>query len=153
MEKICVVSVTTKQQLAACLAIRQQVFITEQQIAPELELDQHDLLTDKLTKHFLLLVNDLPVGTLRVMNTEKFCKIGRVAILKAYRGQGLGTELMTKIMLDIKEQNLFDIQHKYFYLEAQIDVIPFYKNLNFLTIGEEFWVAGKLHQKMIKQEL
>ena len=67
--------------------IRQQVFIQEQNIAPEDEWDAQAV----IALHFVLYAENQPIATARLLDNNS---IGRVAVLKAYRGKGIGKLLI-----------------------------------------------------------
>ncbi|WP_106478626.1 GNAT family N-acetyltransferase [Phytohalomonas tamaricis] len=119
-----------------CTAIRYSVFIEEQQVPVEEELDARD--GDCL--HFLLRVDGEPVGTARLLPDGH---IGRVAILAAYRGKGLGRELMQTIIEKARDRG-----HDSVALAAQTHALDFYARLGFIAHGPEFLDAGIPHRDM-----
>ncbi len=122
-----------------CTPVRLSVFITEQNVPSTLELDDRD----NSCQHLVIFdVNDNPIATARLANNGKF---GRMAVLKAYRRQGLGAELLkhlTKLAVDLKLKQLF--------CHAQADARPFYEKNGFQIIGKPFEEANISHIKMIK---
>lgn len=151
MKNLVLKLVKTEVELQQCLNIRQEVFIKEQQVPKNLEIDKYDNLNNLAVKHFILYLNKIPIGTLRVINTEEYLKIGRVAVLKVYRKENNGYILVSEVINKILQENIFEISEKYFYLEAQVQVIRFYEKLGFESFGEEFLEANIKHQKMIKK--
>ena len=86
------------------------------------------------------------MGTARVLTKEKgIYKIGRVAVRKEARGQGVGKQLMLDVMDYIKEQKLA----KEIRLDAQVSALPFYEGLGFQAYGEVFQDAGIDHIAMV----
>ena len=71
--------------------IRTQVFICEQCITEADEWDDQDL----ISQHFVIYDQDQPIATARLLENNS---VGRVAVLKAYRGQGLGQMIMLEII-------------------------------------------------------
>lgn len=121
-------------------AIREKVFIQEQNVPPELEWDE----TDKIATHFLLYFDKIPIGTARVFKKDNNWHIGRMAILKEYRGKGYGRFIMQNIMdyLLAKKPNKIIIY-------AQTAVLGFYKKFGFVEVGDEFFDAGIKHKIMV----
>ena len=127
-------------EFSACLFIRKKVFIEEQHIAIELEIDG----LDDQSIHYIIKDDDEPIGTARVRYSESIAKIERVAVLKAHRGRGYAYQLMTVIISDIiQSQRVNKIL-----LGAQSTVIPFYEKLGFVVFGEEYIDAGIKHRDM-----
>ncbi|MFV0288369.1 MAG: GNAT family N-acetyltransferase, partial [Mycoplasmatales bacterium] len=135
MKNLVLKLVKTEVELQQCLNIRQEVFIKEQQVPKNLEIDKYDNLNNLAVKHFILYLNKIPIGTLRVINTEEYLKIGRVAVLKVYRKENNGYILVSEVINKILQENIFEISEKYFYLEAQVQVIRFYEKLGFESFG------------------
>ena len=129
--------VSWEEAATALRVIRTAVFIREQQVPEELEWDQFDA----ISVHALV-VNSAgqPVGTARLLPDGH---IGRMAVLKEWRGQGLGSALLTKLLQVLVKRHQFQVQ-----LHAQTSAIPFYKKFGFEIAGEEFIEAGIPHVKM-----
>lgn len=130
--------VSWEEAEAALRAVRTVVFIREQQVPEELEWDEYDA----VSKHVLALNNaGQPVGTARLLPNGH---IGRMAVLKEWRGQGLGSALLTTLLQILIRRRQFEAQ-----LHAQTSAIPFYKKFGFQVVGEEFMEAGIPHVKMM----
>jgi len=121
-----------------CLSIREKVFVIEQNISKELEMDDH--LIDAV--HVLAFVDQKPVGTARYKSTNFGVKLERFAVLKEHRSFGIGKELVDFILNHLSDQDLI-------YLHAQEQVITFYNKLGFDPVGKIFFEAEIAHQKMI----
>lgn len=119
-------------------SIRNEVFINEQGIDPEIEYDG----LDNSAIHTLVFIKDKAVGTGRIL---KDGHIGRVAVLKKYRGQNIGSKIITSL-IDVAVKN----HYNRVYLGAQKQAINFYLKLGFTPFGEEFIEATILHQSMEK---
>lgn len=117
--------------------IRQAVFIDEQRIEPKLEWDADDA----AAVHFLLIHNNAAVGTARLLADGH---IGRVAILREYRGLGLGEVLMREVMAQAQT-----LGHERFLLSAQTYALDFYRRLGYREEGNEYLEAGIPHRAMI----
>ncbi|GAA0682226.1 GNAT family N-acetyltransferase [Marinobacterium maritimum] len=126
-----------KDKDAIC-AIRESVFINEQHVPPELEFDG----LDEAAVQVLVLVEGLPVGTGRVLEDGH---IGRIAIMKAFRGQGLGARVVLSLIDEAAKAGCQRV-----YLGAQIQAVEFYQKLGFAPYGEEFMDAGIPHIHMEK---
>lgn len=141
---ISVSTVSSKEAIQDCLNIREAVFIKEQNVPHELEQDDYDWST---AIHFLAHMNEQPVGTARIIlkQDETIAKIGRVAVLKEYRGKNIGAE----IIKTIEACPLFQTIDR-FILESQTHAIPFYNQLGYVAEGDEFMDAGIPHKLMVK---
>lgn len=124
------------------MRIRRDVFIKEQQVDPDIEMDT----LDDHAMHFILIEKEHDIiGTCRVIINDDTCKIGRVAIVKEKRSLGYGSFLMKAL-----EQELKAMGFTYLYLDAQLHASSFYKNCGFQEIGDIFIEAGIKHIKMEK---
>ncbi len=140
MADITITKVTSAQDMEKCFHIRTKVFIDEQKVPIEEEMDG----LDGEAEHYLLFVDGVACGTARVRLLEKVAKIERVAVLKSFRGKDAGVRLMRYIMDDIgKKPDVETLK-----LGAQIQVVGFYKKLGFHCYGEEFLDAGIRHRWM-----
>lgn len=115
------------------MAIRNHVFIQEQGVPAELEIDEHD----EKCQHLLALVDDVPVGCARLLPDGHF---GRLAITRPFRTMGLGKQLLEKL----EEMALSQGIHK---LEAgaQCDALSFYFGTGFCAQTPFFDDAGIPH--------
>lgn len=141
-DNIQVAVVSWSEQQQALSEVRREVFITEQKVPEELEWDdidadcRHVLASD--TSYSSLL--QIPVGTGRLLADGQ---IGRMAVRKEYRRQGIGYAILQKLI----ELAICD-GHKQIYLHAQLTAVPFYKQAGFKAQGETFMDAGIPHIKM-----
>ncbi len=127
-----------------CLQIRKSVFVEEQHVPEEIEADEHDA----SAYHYLVLLNEnsnrqTPIATARWRITDKGIKIERFAVLKPYRNNGIGSNILQQVLNDIKPLN------KEIYLHAQESAVNFYQKHNFIIIDEPFYEANIKHFKMI----
>lgn len=121
-------------------SIRTCVFTVEQGADGESEFDRYDN-----SSLFALLYRDKKaVGTARVVLTEKGYKIGRIAILKEYRGQGLGADIVKAVC-----EKAFEKGAETVYVDAQNYAVPFYQKLGFKVIGAEITDRGLPHIPMM----
>jgi predicted GNAT family N-acyltransferase len=131
--------VTTDAERRQCYAVRFAVFVNEQRVPPDEEMDA----LDDTATHYLVEDGGRIVGTARLLDLgDRTCKIGRVALLPDCRGRGIGAELMRRVMADAFAR--FDA----IVLDAQVSVIPFYERLGFVAEGPVFLDAGIDHRRM-----
>jgi predicted GNAT family N-acyltransferase len=133
----------TTRDLEQCFRIREEVFIVEQRVPPDMERDEHD--SDAL--HFIALADGRPVGTARAVLRDNgaSAKIGRVAVCRSNRGFGIGESLMAAIESAADLTRVHD-----FLLDAQTHALQFYVRLGYEAYGEEFMDAGIPHRHMKK---
>jgi predicted GNAT family N-acyltransferase len=118
-------------------AVRREVFIVEQRVSEEEEWDA----LDALCLHALALdAAGAPIGTGRLATDGK---IGRMAVLKPWRGAGVGTALL-RFLVDAARQRGLQACH----MNAQSYAVPFYARYGFEVEGDEFMEAGILHRVM-----
>jgi predicted GNAT family N-acyltransferase len=120
--------------------VRFQVFVKEQNVPPELEIDD----MDKIARHILVYMNSSPIGTGRLFVQNGKCYLGRIAVLREYRKQHIGT-LIVKSLLQKAFNSGIDEVH----IHAQIWVQDFYKKLGFIPYGKPFYEAGIEHISMV----
>jgi predicted GNAT family N-acyltransferase len=120
----------------ALQAIRKSVFIDEQHVPKELEWDGRD--TECV--QFLASHNAIPVATVRLTPDGQ---IGRMAVLKKFRGRGFGSQLLAAVIKQAKHAG-----YKQVFLHAQVNVIGFYLQHGFITEGDVFIDAGIEHRSM-----
>ena len=119
-------------------AIRRKVFVVEQSCPPELEWE-----FEEESNHFLATLNGVPVGAARWRKTEKGYKLERFAVLKEYRGKGVGQALIKSVLKDLPADA------DYIYLHAQLQATGLYQKMGFKKEGEQFEEAGIQHYKMV----
>jgi predicted GNAT family N-acyltransferase len=107
-------------------AVRTPVFIEEQAVTPEFEWDD----IDATAVHLLATLDHEPIACLRII---EYKKIGRMAVLKSYRGRGLGATLLREAVAICKKQG-----SKSVYLSAQTHAIEFYRKAGFKQISDEY---------------
>jgi predicted GNAT family N-acyltransferase len=132
--------ISSDEAKARAFAIRMRVFVREQRVPAAIELDRDD---DRAI-HFLATSDGKAVGTARVVSHHGSAKIGRMAVLKSYRGKGVGKKLLQRAVATAKKLGARTI-----YLHAQVPVIEFYEKLRFRCVGPVFDEAGIPHRKMI----
>ncbi|HHX35957.1 MAG TPA: GNAT family N-acetyltransferase [Gammaproteobacteria bacterium] len=118
--------------------IRERVFIQEQGVTPEQEWDSDDA----TATHFLAYEGDFAVGTARLLADG--C-IGRVSVLKDWRGLHIGEKLL---MAAVEEAERLGLKQQT--LTAQVHAAGFYERLGFSIISDEFLEAGIPHIDMLR---
>jgi predicted GNAT family N-acyltransferase len=136
-----IIQADTKSLIASVFEIRTAVFVHEQKCLPSEEFDE----LDALAIHFLLLEDEIPVATGRIRKTDKGIKIERIATLKEFRGKGYASQMIRHL---IQESQQRYPDQTYFYLHAQVDVMPLYRLLGFEPYGGTFIEADIVHQAM-----
>jgi ElaA protein len=126
-------------QWKAAWAVRVKVFVEEQKVPPEMELDEYD----KTAAHFAAVDVDEVIGTARIVRVGNAAKIGRVAVLLHRRGEGVGWKLMLAVMEAARAMGVEEM-----FLTAQVQVIKFYERLGFVAEGDVFEEAGIPHRLM-----
>jgi predicted GNAT family N-acyltransferase len=132
--------VTEQADLDKVFAVRREVFVVEQNCPPELEWEFEDEST-----HFLATVDGEPAGACRWRKTDKGYKLERFAVLKKFRGHGIGQALVKTVLDDLPADAT------YVYMHAQIQAVSLYERFNFEKTGPEFEEAGIWHYKMIRK--
>jgi predicted GNAT family N-acyltransferase len=136
-----IISLNWSQARALAYPIRKEVFIREQGVPEEIEIDEQD--SDAI--HALASWNGLCVGTARIVNLGgKAMQIGRMAVLSKYRRNGIGRRILEELILLAKTQGATSI-----ILHAQMSALPFYEKLGFIPEGPEYEEAGITHRNMI----
>jgi len=140
-------------QMAAALEIRRRVFIQEQRVPEDEEIDAHDGDPAEVTSavHVLATLGGAPAGTGRLLLDDAdhgdggpgYPHVGRVAVLAQYRRQAIGGALMAALHQEARDRGYAGIT-----LGAQLHAIPFYEQLEYVARGEVFLDAGIEHRWM-----
>jgi predicted GNAT family N-acyltransferase len=124
----------------ALLAIRTKVFVEEQRVPAEMEWDGED----EHSRHAMVFApNGTPVGTARLLPDGR---IGRMAVLKEWRGRGAGDALMAFVLALARQLGFDEVK-----LHAQTHAAGFYARHGFHAEGGEFMEAGIPHVEMSKK--
>jgi hypothetical protein len=118
--------------------IRYEVFVNEQNVPEELEIDG----LDNEAKHVLAFVDKVPIGTGRILSDGH---IGRVAVIKNYRGLGIGKSIMKNLIKWAQDMSLEKV-----WLSSQWHAHSFYLDFGFVCVDEIYKEAGIDHIKMFK---
>ena len=140
--------IVTHEQMDLSLEIRREVFIEEQGVDPEEEIDDFDNL-EKINDtaiHVLVFENNQPIATGRLLldsSDNEYAHITRVAVFLGYRGKGAGLVVMHWLQ-DMAKQ----IGRDGITLAAQTHAIGFYEKLGYVARGEIFLDAKIEHRWM-----
>lgn len=136
-----VIKVSTEQQLNDAFDIRKRVFVEEQHVDAEEEIDEFE----NESVHFVLYDENKAVGAGRFRIINGKGKVERICILPTYRGKGAGKLVMDAIQDYAASQNIHLLK-----LNAQTHAIHFYEKLGYEIVSEEFIDAGIPHKTMEK---
>ena len=147
-DELKIITVATQADFNECLLIRRAVFIREQGVSEEEEIDEHDGDPATVTSaiHILGRVQGFPAATGRLLlgdSTEENAHIGRVAVMEQLRGRGYGLAAMEALQQLARERGYPGIT-----LDAQLHAISFYEGLGYVAHGDVFLDAGIEHRTM-----
>ncbi|MEV7771909.1 GNAT family N-acetyltransferase [Kitasatospora sp. NPDC086791] len=139
-------------ELALVRAVRWEVFVVEQNVPEELEYDEYD----RTSVHLLAVGADgAALGTGRLIHgdqareltggVEGRALLGRLAVLSAARGTGLGAELVRAIEAAAAERGATEVE-----LHAQVQALGFYERLGYVAQGPVYDDAGIPHRTMTR---
>jgi predicted GNAT family N-acyltransferase len=133
------------ERMEEALSIRTRVFVDEQGVPPEEEVDAHDR-DDGDAVHALAYAVDRPVGAGRFYPLgNDSVRIGRMAVLASERGTGVGAAILAALMRAAADRGFVRAE-----LHAQTHALAFYERAGFVAFGPEFHDAGILHRAMAK---
>ncbi|WP_120222865.1 GNAT family N-acetyltransferase [Sulfitobacter guttiformis] len=131
--------IETTDDRQACYALRHEVFVIEQGYTAEGEIDA----LDALSHHLLACDDGTPIATARVYLDGVTAKIGRVCVVSARRGGGLGAQMITAAVALASRQGAAKAV-----LGAQAHATGFYAKLGFVPFGSPYEDEGEPHQMM-----
>ena len=132
-------TIVTVGDREAAYDIRRRVFQDEQGVPPELEFDGDD---DRAV-HVVASAGGTVIGTGRLVVHVEYAKIGRMAVLREWRGSGAGRAILRALMAEAAALGNARIA-----LHAQVQAIGFYERNGFRVVGDEFDEAGIPHRRM-----
>lgn len=133
---VSVISASWEQFSQRLMKVRTAVFVDEQGVSPDLEHDSFD----KTSFHILLSKDKLDIATGRLLQDGH---IGRVCVLKEFRGLGLGQMLMEALIQEAARRNMEQVV-----LSSQVHALAFYEKLGFEVVSDEYLEAGIPHKEM-----
>lgn len=137
-----------RDRTALC-AVREEVFVREQNVPPEMEIDDDDPRSVHVLARAL---DDTAIGAGRLlaeidMTTEGVSstagRIGRMAVLRDWRGRGVGAAMLRLLLEQARTRGMAEAR-----LYAQTGAADFYSKHGFGVSGEDFMDAGILHRPM-----
>jgi predicted GNAT family N-acyltransferase len=136
--------IENQEELDKAFAIREKVFIIEQECDRDEEFDEFDA----ESIHFIAYYQGQVAGTSRYRKTARGIKLERFAVLKEFRGSGIGKRLVSTVLADV----LFHYIEPgtLIYLHAQLTAMPLYARYDFKKVGEMFVEAKIEHFEMQK---
>jgi predicted GNAT family N-acyltransferase len=129
-------TVTWKEAEDALRSVRTPVFIDEQLVTPTFEWDD----IDANAVHLLAMVEQQTIGCLRIIEYQK---IGRMAVLKNWRGLGIGAALLAEAVNICRNHG-----EQYIQLSAQTHAIAFYEKAGFVQVSDEYCDVNIPHVDM-----
>jgi predicted GNAT family N-acyltransferase len=124
-------------------SVRRQVFVEEQGVPLDLELDHFD----KTAAHFVVYSSESPIGAGRFREIDDgIGKVERVCVLVEYRGKHLGNLVMHAL-----EEHAINTGMNKIILNAQSYAVPFYEKLGYVITSPEFMDADIPHRAMEKE--
>ncbi len=134
------IHIANEKERDAAFALRIEVFVNEQNVPPEIELDEED----KTALHIIAEENGEALGCARLILSCGTAHIGRLAVKKACRGKGIGSDICKFAVNYARVRGCDDI-----WLNSQLHAAEFYEKLGFKREGGIFTEAGIEHIKMI----
>jgi len=137
MREFCYQLVKNESELKGAFEVRRRVFVEEQGVAEELDLDGND----GEALHMVVKDGAEVVGTARVRFLDvKQAKIERMAVLDGFRRMGIGRGIISFLVRELRKNQVEQVV-----LHAQYEVVPFYKSCGFEETGLPFSEAGIKH--------
>ncbi len=132
----------TQSDFFQIVRIRAEVFIREQNVDSEIEMD----IKDDTAIHCLATLNNEPAGCLRILMNDDGVTVGRVAVLKPYRRMKIGKAMMefVETLPEVKEKGKIAVH-------AQLTARDFYLNCGFHEVSDIYEEANILHVSMEKE--
>ena len=136
--------VADESQWKSVRAIREEVFVVEQNCPPEEEWDAYE----DVSRHLLGYLGDMPIATARWrvkhFDGRAVAKLERFAVLRLYRGNGYGRALVRSTIEDACQAGFARCL-----IHAQSHLEGFYEALGFRTVSDEFFEVGIPHVAML----
>lgn len=130
-------------RMEAAFAVRFAVFVEEQQVPAEEEVDEHDR-TDPQARHAVIRDGAAILAAGRYYPLDATAvKVGRMAVLAPHRGAGVGRRLLDALLGDARARGFTRAV-----LHAQDHAVGFYARAGFAPSGATFYECDILHQPM-----
>lgn len=137
-----IIKAETDEQMEQVLEIRREVFVREQGVPEEIEMDE----LDSEAIHVLASENGVAAGCGRLLLKGGDARIGRVAVRKAMRRSGIGDGICRLLMAMAGDSGAQKVT-----VNAQLTAVDFYESLGFEKEGEAFMEAGIEHVRMVRE--
>lgn len=149
MPDLTVKLVTTAAERQGAVELRLQVFVAEQGVPAEIEVDEYD--ADPATVHAVALHQGQVIATGRLViepddTGQPIGRIGRMAVASDWRRQGIGGQILQRLEVEARNLGLTRC-----HLHAQEYVKKFYANLGYQEQDEVFIEANILHIAMTRE--
>ncbi|NBI28765.1 GNAT family N-acetyltransferase [Chengkuizengella marina] len=135
--------VENDQELQDAYKVRMDVFVEEQKVPPEIEIDEFE----QESTHVVIYEKGKPIATGRIREADGYGKLERICVLKSHRKFGLG-----KMIMDELESVGRKMELKQFKLNAQTQAESFYQKQGYKTVSGEFLDANIPHVTMVKNK-
>jgi predicted GNAT family N-acyltransferase len=132
----------TESELAAALALRERIFCGEQGVSFEADQDGRD----PEATHIVAVDDGVVIGTCRLLFRGPVARLGRLAVERDRRGDGIGAEILAEADRIASEAGSESIA-----LHAQTYALPLYEHAGYETYGPTFVEEGIEHVAMEKQ--
>ncbi|HET7626762.1 MAG TPA: GNAT family N-acetyltransferase [Bacillales bacterium] len=134
--------VTNEKEYSDAVEVRRKVFIEEQRVPEELELDEFE----DSAVHFVAYEDGVPVGAGRFRQVDRCGKVERICVLASHRKKGFGEAVMKAIETYASAERLDGLK-----LNAQTQAASFYERLGYVKTSDEVFLdAGIPHLAMKK---
>jgi len=133
--------ITTVEQLDDAFRIRKAVFVKEQGVAEEVELDEFE----DTASHVLVYYGNEPVGTGRVRIVDDMAKLERICVLATHRKHRLGKAIMDELEAIALEKGMSKAK-----LHGQVQAAAFYEKQGYEIASDVFMEENIPHVKMVK---
>jgi predicted GNAT family N-acyltransferase len=148
---VCVVVVRETAAIEFALNIRRAVFIAEQGVTEEEEIDAYDGDPQHVTSaiHVVAYFGGQPAATGRLLldASGQNAHIGRIAVLREHRRRGLGRAVMLALEDEARSRGYRGVT-----IAAQIQAIPFYESLGYIAYGDVF-LDARIEHRMMERSL
>jgi predicted GNAT family N-acyltransferase len=132
----------TPERVEDAFAVRIAVFVVEQQIPRDEELDELDV----TATHAVGYLDGVPVAAGRLVPGDGYAKIGRMAVLREHRGHGYGAAILEAIEREARAAGVPQVR-----LSAQLRAAPFYERAGYAREGDVYDEVGIPHVAMWKR--
>ncbi|HEV2170773.1 MAG TPA: GNAT family N-acetyltransferase [Candidatus Binatus sp.] len=138
--RVIVIAIESPADMERAWTIRRRVFIEEQRVPEEIEMDADD----EHAFHALAVLDGVAIGCGRMVNHGAAeVKIGRMAVLSEYRKTGIGAEILRFLIDRARARGV-----RKAILHAQLTAEGFYLREGFMPVGGVFFEAGIAHRLM-----